>query len=212
MALINWIIGIFFVLSGFIFIGKAFDFALFCFIISALFIPPIYGRISSKLNINFLNKFRYLIIVILFLSAVAAYPKELITENKGSIVGDSQKKQQNINQNDSKKEVITVTPTKKPTPTLTSTPTPISLPTSTPKPTDIVYPTNTPDPTALLPMATPTPDSLPSTTSSSGYTCDCGKVCGAMASCEEAYYQLNTCGCSQRDGDDDGVPCETICN
>lgn len=206
MALINWIVGIFFILSGFTFIGKAFDFALYCFIISSLFIPPIYSRISSKLNLGFLNKFRYLIIIILFFSAVAAYPRELLTENKESVVGDSQKKQQSINQIDSKKEAITVIPTEKPTPTLTSMPTPISLPTSTPKPTMIVYPTNTPDPTELPPIATQTPDGP------IGYMCDCGKVCGAMASCDEAYYQLNTCGCSQRDGDHDGVPCEIICN
>ena len=45
---------------------------------------------------------------------------------------------------------------------------------------------------------------------SSGYTYNCSKTCGAMASCEEAYFQLQ-CGCSQRDGDSDGVPCESIC-
>ncbi|MEA3356957.1 MAG: thermonuclease family protein [Patescibacteria group bacterium] len=44
-----------------------------------------------------------------------------------------------------------------------------------------------------------------------GYTCDCSKTCSQMSSCEEAYYQLNTCGCGVRDGDNDGVPCESIC-
>lgn len=43
------------------------------------------------------------------------------------------------------------------------------------------------------------------------YICDCKKTCSQMSSCEEAYYQLNTCKCSKRDGDNDGVPCETIC-
>lgn len=43
------------------------------------------------------------------------------------------------------------------------------------------------------------------------FTCDCSKTCSAMASCEEAYFQLNQCGCRQRDGDGDGVPCESIC-
>jgi hypothetical protein len=47
--------------------------------------------------------------------------------------------------------------------------------------------------------------------SGAGFTCDCRKSCGAMASCEEAYYQLNVCGCSARDIDKDGVPCESIC-
>lgn len=45
-----------------------------------------------------------------------------------------------------------------------------------------------------------------------GYSCNCSKSCDAMASCEEAYFQLNQCGCSKRDGDSDGVPCESICN
>lgn len=44
------------------------------------------------------------------------------------------------------------------------------------------------------------------------YSCDCSKSCSAITSCEEAYYQLNQCGCSKRDGDGDGVPCESICN
>jgi micrococcal nuclease len=47
---------------------------------------------------------------------------------------------------------------------------------------------------------------------SASYTCNCSKTCTQMSSCEEAYYQLNTCGCLKRDGDDDGIPCESICN
>ena len=43
------------------------------------------------------------------------------------------------------------------------------------------------------------------------YSCNCSKTCGAMSSCQEAYYQLNNCGCGRRDGDNDGVPCESIC-
>jgi micrococcal nuclease len=43
------------------------------------------------------------------------------------------------------------------------------------------------------------------------YTCNCSKTCGEMSSCEEAYYQLEVCGCTRRDGDNDGVPCENIC-
>lgn len=44
-----------------------------------------------------------------------------------------------------------------------------------------------------------------------GFTCNCAKTCPNMASCAEAYFQLNTCGCSRRDGDNDGIPCESIC-
>jgi len=43
------------------------------------------------------------------------------------------------------------------------------------------------------------------------FTCSCSKTCEQVVSCEEAYYQLNQCGCSRRDSDDDGVPCENIC-
>lgn len=48
-------------------------------------------------------------------------------------------------------------------------------------------------------------------TSNGSYTCDCSKSCTAISSCDEAYYQLNTCGCSARDGDKDGIPCENLC-
>lgn len=44
-----------------------------------------------------------------------------------------------------------------------------------------------------------------------GFTCNCSKLCGAMVSCEEAYFQLNQCGCRARDADYDGVPCEGLC-
>jgi len=44
-----------------------------------------------------------------------------------------------------------------------------------------------------------------------GFACNCGKLCSQMASCDEAYFQLNTCGCGARDSDNDGVPCESIC-
>jgi len=44
------------------------------------------------------------------------------------------------------------------------------------------------------------------------YTCDCSKTCPQMSSCEEAYFQLNNCGCSERDGNNNGVPCEKICH
>ena len=56
----------------------------------------------------------------------------------------------------------------------------------------------------------PTQRPLPTLPASSGFNCDCNRTCSAITTCEEAYYQLN-CGCRQRDSDDDGVPCESIC-
>lgn len=73
-----------------------------------------------------------------------------------------------------------------------------------------VAPTSVP---TRIPQVEKTQNNIaPAQTNPGGFTCNCSKLCGSMASCEEAYYQLNTCGCSKRDGDSDGVPCETICN
>lgn len=49
------------------------------------------------------------------------------------------------------------------------------------------------------------------TQGSGGFICDCGKSCSQINSCDEAYYQLSTCGCKTRDSDGDGVPCEALC-
>lgn len=75
-------------------------------------------------------------------------------------------------------------------------------PTPTPTKTTI----NTPLPTAVQIQTQPAPAN-----NSGGYTCNCSKTCTQISSCEEAYFQLNQCGCSARDGDKDGVPCESLC-
>ena len=46
---------------------------------------------------------------------------------------------------------------------------------------------------------------------SGSYTCNCAKTCGQMSSCAEAQYQLTVCGCSKRDGDGDGIACDSDC-
>lgn len=86
-------------------------------------------------------------------------------------------------------------------------PTPTSRPTQ--KPTQ--RPTTRPtvirvQPTAYVPSVIPI-NNEPETDSSCAYE----KTCGEMSSCEEAYFYLNTCGHRKRDGDSDGVPCESIC-
>lgn len=66
----------------------------------------------------------------------------------------------------------------------------------------------------ITPSPAPSPEvksAPPPPPQTGGWTCDCSKTCPQMSSCEEAYYQLNVCGCSIRDGDNDGVPCENIC-
>jgi micrococcal nuclease len=49
------------------------------------------------------------------------------------------------------------------------------------------------------------------TINNSDFVCNCNKSCTQISSCEEAYFQLNNCGCSVRDNDGDGVPCESLC-
>lgn len=51
----------------------------------------------------------------------------------------------------------------------------------------------------------------PSSSVQGSYNCDCSKLCSQISTCDEAYYQLNTCGCSKRDSDHDGIPCESLC-
>lgn len=45
---------------------------------------------------------------------------------------------------------------------------------------------------------------------SSGYSC-VRKTCKAISTCQEAYHQLNVCGNSSLDRNNDGIPCENIC-
>src|SRR3990167_6962068 len=68
--------------------------------------------------------------------------------------------------------------------------TPTTKPT-TPKPTVKANPTSAPKPHTQPPAQ------------GGAYTCNCSKTCPNM-SCAEAQYQLNVCGCSARDADDDG--------
>ena len=92
-------------------------------------------------------------------------------------------------------------------------PIPSSTNIPTTKPINTSVPTFKPvvsQPTSIPQLiATQAPAYIPNSTS---WTCNCSKTCTQISSCEEAYFQLNTCGCSQRDGDDDGVPCESLCN
>lgn len=73
-------------------------------------------------------------------------------------------------------------------------------------------PTNTPlPPPTWTPAPIPTDDPPAQQVQEPAHGCDCSKTCGSM-SCEEAYFQLNQCGCGARDGDNDGVPCESVCS
>jgi len=41
--------------------------------------------------------------------------------------------------------------------------------------------------------------------------CRTKRTCSEMRDCEEAYFYLKTCGLKRLDGDQDGVPCENLC-
>lgn len=79
-------------------------------------------------------------------------------------------------------------------------------------PTDIVYPVE--DVKQIIPTESSSIfDNQPiikNEQSGGGYICNCSKTCPNL-SCDEAQYQLNSCGCSQRDGDRDGVACDRQC-
>lgn len=97
-----------------------------------------------------------------------------------------------------------------PTPEVTSTDTPTMTPTITAKPTMVSQtPKSTIKPMIQQPTTKPVEPSNNST--GGGYACNCSKTCPNMNSCAEAQYQLNVCGCSARDSDDDGIACDAQC-
>ena len=128
--------------------------------------------------------------------------------------------------------VVNSSPTSTPTPTLTLTPTPSPTPTSTPLPTpspspaksievkvDVVTPPKpavavtaitTTQPVQQIQQSQPVvPQQAPAINTGGSYTCDCSKTCPEISSCAEAQYQLNSCGCRQRDADHDGIACDS---
>ena len=57
----------------------------------------------------------------------------------------------------------------------------------------------------------PRPVLVADNSDASGFSCSVRKSCGQMSSCAEARYHLETCGNGRLDRDNDGVPCETLC-
>jgi hypothetical protein len=121
--------------------------------------------------------------------------------------------QQSVVEQEQKKPIEKVETVEKqitPAPTIKLLPT--IPPTATPKSTMI--PTPTKKPIKVYPTATKAPvkqvqESAPVQQSSGGAACNCSLTCTQMTSCSEAQYQLNTCGCSARDADHDGIACDS---
>lgn len=62
--------------------------------------------------------------------------------------------------------------------------------------------------------STPAHNSTPSIVNratNGSFSCSVRKTCGQINTCAEARHQLNVCGNSGLDRDNDGVPCESIC-
>ena len=57
----------------------------------------------------------------------------------------------------------------------------------------------------------PQPTAKPQSVQTGSFICDCSKSCSKMSSCAEAQYQLENCGCIARDGDGDGLACDSDC-
>ena len=204
MVILNWLLGMFFLLSFLTFFNKDFVFLVICLINGLLLLPPSYTFLTSKLKVTIPNKIRYITVIVLFFISITIYPKNLSSNSqniKTNVLNNKETKVESINNEAEVKTIPSATPTSLPTltPTLTPTLIPTTRPTATITPTAQIY--------------IPQPTSAPQTqmNQSGGYSCSCSKTCTQMISCEEAYYQLNQCGCSRRDGDHDGVPCEDIC-
>lgn len=61
------------------------------------------------------------------------------------------------------------------------------------------------------PKAAPVAPNLGVGKPSKGFTCSGKRFCREMNSCEEAQFYLNKCGVRRLDGDNDGIPCESLC-
>ena len=133
-----------------------------------------------------------------------------------------------INLDTTKVVPVSPTPTKTPTtPIITVTPTATPTAILTPTATPTIESTNTPTPTAtptlkptLAPIyriiVTPTPAPvkiqqryIPVQQGSGSWPCNCGLTCTQISSCVQAQYLLNSCGCSARDADHDGIACDS---
>lgn len=54
-------------------------------------------------------------------------------------------------------------------------------------------------------------ENISPTLDTSSFTCDCSKSCTTIASCQEATFQLQQCGCTNLDGNNDGIACNSLC-
>lgn len=192
-------------------------------LILALFLIPYTERVLlSRFHIVLDAKSKVVIAILLFFLMIALYrPPENMSQSEedGEVQGASEETADIHVEDDidDVNEEAEGEPTQKPEPTDMPQPTAVPEPTSTrvPQPTATqIPPTQAPQQVQPSSTAMPPPTSAPVqqevAAPQPAYGCDCSKTCTQMG-CEEAYFQLNQCGCSRRDGDSDGIPCENVC-
>lgn len=169
-------------------------------------VPGILGLLIYKKVSNTFWKVGLIgLLAILGLSSAPKYYANLTTSSAPAI---QEKTKQAIVEH--KTQEITKAPPVTHMPTLI--PSPTLLPTTVYTPTPYIQPVKvyTPVPTATREDIYD-PTSPPVDNNGGGYGCNCAKTCSQMASCTEAQYQLNACGCSARDADHDGIACDSQC-
>lgn len=137
-----------------------------------------------------------IIILVSFIGIAITAPEPTKNSSEVKEIAEPAVNSQEIKANptQSQIEALTPAPTETPTPTLTPTKAPTAVPIK------------------FAPILTPTPMSIvpiESTESTDSFACNCSKTCKQISSCAEAQYLLNSCGCGARDGDDDGIACDS---
>jgi hypothetical protein len=208
----RWVTGILFIVFSLTYIDSSILSTLGFALAAILLLPPLSNLPSSLIKKPISKQLKIIFLVIFTVIGfkyIPAYSPSKPLDEKAVIESDFIKNSNNVSTSGETKIAPTKTPTPKPspTPTVTLTPTPTQTPYPTVIPTEpIVYPTNTPVPQQIY-IA---PTSPPAQQNNSGsYACDCSKTCTQISSCAEAQYLLNTCGCSARDGDHDGIACDS---
>lgn len=200
MNIVRWLLGIFFALVSLVYLSESIPTSIMAVLLAILLIPPAEKFVTHKLKFTVPRSAKIVAGLVLFVILMMVTPS---SKTKSSVTIASPSPTEKI--------IMTKSaPTPIPTVVPSNTATPTRVPTS--KPTLKPLPTNTPyiEPTAVYipPTQSTSNDQDTSTSNSGAYACDCSKTCTEITSCAEAQYQLNTCGCSQRDADHDGIACD----
>lgn len=106
-------------------------------------------------------------------------------------------------------EMLTASPFPSPAASPLLSPYPSLLP--SPRPSPIASPRPISSPKAFVPAPVPVQPAPAAPVQKTGWSCNCKKTCPNLT-CAEAQFQLNQCGCSVRDGDNDGLACDAQCS